>query len=130
MSIPQNFRVASTLLLRGSLVYLGRRKGNGLWQGPGGKLEMGEAPRDGAQRELFEETGLHIPLERFVPLGMKDVPGHSYSIYGFSVVLDDSEVPRPAEPDKCGNWMLFSKEDVSRLRTVSFLPEFLGCVAA
>jgi ADP-ribose pyrophosphatase YjhB (NUDIX family) len=34
----------------------------GYWDIPGGFLEAGEHPKDGAVREIFEETGLHIQL--------------------------------------------------------------------
>jgi 8-oxo-dGTP diphosphatase len=36
----------------------GSWSGVGQWTLPGGGLEFGEAPRDGALRELAEETGL------------------------------------------------------------------------
>lgn len=32
------------------------------WVPPGGKVEVGETPREGAIRELFEETGLRVEL--------------------------------------------------------------------
>lgn len=37
---------------------LGRRRDNNKWTVPGGHLNPGEDPRDGAERELHEETGL------------------------------------------------------------------------
>ena len=32
------------------------------WVTPGGEMEPGEAPRETAERELFEELGLRLPL--------------------------------------------------------------------
>lgn len=32
----------------------------GLWVAPGGKIELGESPRDAARREMQEETGLEV----------------------------------------------------------------------
>lgn len=44
----------------GEVLLMHRQKepNKGLWTGPGGKLEPGEAPVECARRELFEETGL------------------------------------------------------------------------
>jgi 8-oxo-dGTP diphosphatase len=34
--------------------------GEGKWNGPGGKVEEGESPRECVQREVLEETGMEI----------------------------------------------------------------------
>ncbi len=36
------------------------------WSQPGGRLETGEAPVDGALREIFEETGVRAEITSFV----------------------------------------------------------------
>jgi 8-oxo-dGTP pyrophosphatase MutT (NUDIX family) len=38
------------------------------WNLPAGKVESGEDPLRGAQREIYEETGIFIPLEKLEPL--------------------------------------------------------------
>ncbi|MFI8995702.1 NUDIX hydrolase [Streptomyces sp. NPDC053542] len=41
-----------------------RRADNGTWEPPGGVLELDERPEDGAAREVLEETGIHVSVER------------------------------------------------------------------
>ena len=42
------------------------RKSNGRWVLPGGKLELGEGVIDGLRREIIEETGLDVEVDRIV----------------------------------------------------------------
>lgn len=53
---------------------LGRRAGTGygagLWGLPGGRVERGEALRDAAVRETWEEVGLRVRPEDLLPLGV------------------------------------------------------------
>ncbi|WP_327683220.1 NUDIX hydrolase [Kitasatospora sp. NBC_00458] len=47
-------------------VLLVRRKDDGRWAPPGGILDPGEQPADGAVRECLEETGVVVVPERLV----------------------------------------------------------------
>ncbi|WP_082114397.1 NUDIX hydrolase [Lentzea aerocolonigenes] len=41
-----------------------RRRDNGHWEPPGGVLEMSETFEEGARREVLEETGISVQVER------------------------------------------------------------------
>jgi len=44
----------------GEVLMLRRTRPNGFWQSVTGSLEWGETPRQAAERELYEETGLRF----------------------------------------------------------------------
>ena len=55
----------SALIINGDEVLLGKRCINpakGMWDVPGGFLELGEHPEDGMRREAMEETGLEVEI--------------------------------------------------------------------
>ena len=41
-----------------------RRRDNGHWEPPGGVLELDESFDDGVRREVLEETGVHVTVDR------------------------------------------------------------------
>lgn len=49
-----------------------RARGRRRWQLPGGRLDPGEAPREGALREVAEETGLEVTLESLAGAYLRD----------------------------------------------------------
>ena len=58
--------VASVIIEHGGRVLLQQRAmepGKGLWTFPGGFLEVGERPEEGAVREAKEEVGLDVTLD-------------------------------------------------------------------
>lgn len=60
--------VVAAILVRNGRVLITRRRPNetlaGLWEFPGGKKERGETLKEALQRELREETGLHVRVGR------------------------------------------------------------------
>ena len=58
---------------RGRVLIL--RKTNGLFDLPGGKLEIGEGALDALTREVDEETGLQVDMIALIAAGLKRRPG-------------------------------------------------------
>ncbi len=66
MSTPQHSVSAAGIVLdaTGKRVLLIHRRDNGRWEPPGGVLELGETIEDAVIREVEEETGARIEVER------------------------------------------------------------------
>lgn len=52
--------VAAAVVAQGGKVLAIQRRDNGQWEPPGGMLELDEGSIGGLQREVFEETGIHV----------------------------------------------------------------------
>lgn len=105
------------------LIKRGHAPGEGLWSLPGGTVMEGEAPRDAAQREALEETGLRVRVghELFV-VAVELAPGARYEIHGFSATaLSDSVVAGDDAAD--AQWV--DANTYSRLETTPRLTELL-----
>jgi len=101
-------RVAAYVLCRrGGAVLLSRLSPGtprpGLWSLPGGGLDHGEDPREGARREAHEETGLDVVVGGVLDVGSTHftgrAPGGALEDYhGISLVFagatDDERAPR------------------------------------
>ena len=66
---PDMVAVTAAILIHGNRILIARRPPGdrlaGLWEFPGGKLEMGETPRACLQRELWEEFGIQTRIGAF-----------------------------------------------------------------
>jgi 8-oxo-dGTP diphosphatase len=57
----------------GGRVLLGRRADTGNWSLPAGAIDPGEQPADAAVLEVYEETGVHIAVERLAGVALREV---------------------------------------------------------
>lgn len=105
------------------LVRRGRPPGQGLWSVPGGKVEPGEALEEAAAREVLEETGLVVTVER--ELWMVTVPtgdGRDYEIHDFAATVVGGELRAGDDADEAA-W--FGPDEIEHLPLVDLLLEHL-----
>ncbi len=77
------------------VVRRGRDPGRGLWSVPGGRVEPGETDAVAVEREVLEETGLHVTVGMRVGTVLRDGPGGDvYDIrdYACSVAVPTTPV--------------------------------------
>lgn len=88
-------RVVAAFLVRDELLFAarraaGRREG-GLWELPGGKVELGEDDRHALARELSEELGIEVEVGAFVAEATHHYPHGSVTLVGYACRLLSGE---------------------------------------
>ena len=102
----------------------GHGPGAGLWSLPGGRVETGESLHEALVREVFEETGLEVVVDRFVGYVERIGDDYHFVILDFAVTLLDADADPIAADDAAeAAWVPF--EDLGDLRLVDGLYEFL-----
>ena len=112
------------------LVRRGRGPAAGEWSVPGGRVEVGETLHEAVVREVAEETGLEVVVERFLGwverIGPDDTAGPEYHfvILDFLVdVLDPDRTPVAGDDAAEVAWVPFA--DLGETRLVAGLLDFL-----
>ena len=105
----------------------GHGPGAGQWSFPGGRVEAGESVHEAVVREVLEETGLEVVVDRFVGfverIGDDPAPYH-FVILDFAVSLLDPDAEPVAGDDAAeAAWVPF--ENLGDLRLVDGLYDFL-----
>ena len=101
------------LIVRDGKILLGKRKGAhgaGQWSVPGGHMEAGEEFDETCEREVEEETGMHLFLESVAPVYFtndifraEDL--HYVTLFFFAEAAGE---PKNMEPDRLdGEWEYF-----------------------
>ena len=81
---------------------------SGLWEFPGGKVEIGENAKDAAVRECFEETGLRVEVISKYPDAYYEYP-HGPLHFRFFDCQPAEQQQTPKEPFR---WV--SREDLPK----------------
>ena len=98
---------AGVLLERGGRLLLVRRgaePSKGKWDVPGGYLEEGETPEEGARRELGEELGVEASSLTLAFTEHNPLADHVVLDILFEAVLADGTDPRPADDVAACQW--------------------------
>jgi 8-oxo-dGTP diphosphatase len=105
-SAASYFRVTVWAVIERSGSYLlARRRDNGWWNLVGGGLERGETIEEGLAREVLEEIGVSVQIERLV--GVYTKPGKYEVALVFSCHLSaDADTPHATEETAEVAWFL------------------------
>ncbi len=117
--------MAAVIEMDGKVLIARRRKAGcfgGLWEFPGGKLQDGEDPERGLEREIMEELGVRTRVEEFLCSVPYRSPALSIELLAYRVVkisgefkLVDHDEVRWAEPAQLDE-SLFSEPDRTVVR--------------
>ncbi len=89
--MPELTPAASALIVHGDrILFVRSTRTKQLWAFPGGKSEQGEAPSETAVREVLEETGLRVKVQR--ELGRYVIEASGFEIICFTAVAQTTEL--------------------------------------
>jgi ADP-ribose pyrophosphatase YjhB (NUDIX family) len=94
------------------LVQRGKEPGFGLWAFPGGHLEWGEALRQGAEREVWEECGIRVKAGPLLYVSEMAGQAFHFIVLDYACRWDGSPV-RPGEDAADAAW--FARDDAFAL---------------
>jgi ADP-ribose pyrophosphatase YjhB (NUDIX family) len=118
--------IRAVILDRENAVLLVREKEDGLWTLPGGWVDVGESPREAAEREVQEESGYEVRAVRLLALWDRDkhphppLPFHVYKLYVLCELVGGGPIRESAETAGVG---FFDVDDLPRLSEGRVLPE-------
>ncbi len=79
---------------------------SGAWYFPGGQLEQGESPEEGARREIKEETELEVPGLRLFKVWTYQLAGGEYALgITFTCEVPPDTEPRINEEHLAARWV-------------------------
>ncbi|MGC9393649.1 MAG: NUDIX hydrolase [Anaerolineae bacterium] len=88
-------------------VLLCHRRDIDMWNLPGGGMESGELPTDAVIREVKEETGLDVAIERLV--GVYGKPDRDDLVFAFTCNVTGGQLTETDESDAC---QYFALDDI------------------
>lgn len=87
----------------------------GMWEFPGGKIEPGERPEDALQREIQEELGIDITINRLLCTTDYDYPSFHLTMHCYLCEIKSGEIE--LREHKSARWLT-----AETLDSVEWLP--------
>lgn len=116
------------------MVRRGREPGRGLWSVPGGRVEAGESDVTAVEREVLEETGLHVSVGLLVGTVVRDGPAQGfpgvdrrpvkYDVRDYACAVLGPTSPVPGDDADEVRWV--TRRELSELALVDRLWETLS----
>lgn len=107
--------VAGIVVREDGRVLVIRRDDNGHWEAPGGVLELDESFEGGVRREVLEETGLTVEVERLTGVYKNLTHGIVALVYRCRLLAGDAH---PTAEAREVRWM--TTEEVRKAMTPAF----------
>ncbi len=95
----------------------------GRWSFPGGRVEPGERMADAAAREVREETGLDVEIDRPLEWVERIGPAHHVVIVDVAATVPERQEPTPGDDAADARWVHL--DEISTLALVDGLLDFL-----
>lgn len=95
------------------------------WELPGGKVDEGESAAETAVRELYEELGVSVKIDRHIGNGSFTNPSGGVCEYSWFLATIVKETPSLQEPETFDDFGYFSVEELGNLKLSGNMQEFL-----
>lgn len=96
MKIPKHLHVACAIIERDGLVLAAQRSATMSlplkWEFPGGKINHRETPKECLQRELIEELGIQVNVEKSLSANTHEYPTFSITLHPFVCVIESGDI--------------------------------------
>ena len=126
----KTIEVVAALIQRDG-AYMATQRGygefEGMWEFPGGKIEPNESLEAALKREIQEELGIDISVEKFICTTNYDYPSFHLTMHCYLCSIENGEIElrehksaRWLRPEELGSveWLPADKDVISRLHSL------------
>ena len=120
----KKIEVVAAILQRDGVCFATQRgygEFEGMWEFPGGKIEPGESCESALKREIQEELGVDITIEKFLCTTDYDYPSFHLTMHCYLCCVESGEIE--LREHKSARWLT-----VESLDSVEWLPADKGIV--